>query len=147
MAFPEMKVYCPHQPTRLVNNGTFTKNPKPAAPTFIPLPVPLYAKNAAKVHPNNPSFFSLKLSNCLLTVFTPRSPPTQSSERKQSKGCWWELPTSLLTLILIFNLSCIKCLTKYCKAQTAICKSFINILKRSIFKDYDLLSCLACVKL
>lgn len=140
-----MKVYCPHQPTRLVNNGTFTKNPKPAAPTFIPLPVPLYAKTAAKVHPNNPSFFSLKLSNCLLTVFTPLKPSNSVLREKTVQRLL--VGTTYFTLILIFNLSCIKCLTKYCKAQTAMCKSFINILKLSIFKDYDLLSCLAHVKL
>lgn len=50
MTFPEMKVYCPPQPARPINNGTFTKKPEPTTPTFLPLPVPLHAQTAAKVH-------------------------------------------------------------------------------------------------
>lgn len=82
MAFPEMKVYCPPQPARPINNGTFTKNPELTTPTYhyqyrcTPEPLPKYIEN-------NPPFSSLKLSNCLLTVFTPPAP------RKRSKR-WWE---------------------------------------------------------
>lgn len=55
------KFIVPPQPTRLVNNGTFTKNPKPTAPTFIPLPVPLlYAKTAAKIHPKQSPFLLIE---------------------------------------------------------------------------------------
>ncbi len=110
MAFPEMKVYCPPQPTRLVNNGTFTKNPKPTAPTFIPLPVPLYAKTAAKIHPNNPPFSSLKPSNCLLTVFTPLKPSNSTLRGKNSPNalsgnCMYtiKLQSSFLTFLIIIK--------------------------------------------
>lgn len=110
MAFPEMKVYCPPQPTRLVNNGTFTKNPKPTAPTFIPLPVPLYAKTAAKIHPNNPPFSSLKPSNCLLTVFTPLKPSNSTLGGKNSPNalggnCMYtiKLQSSFLTFLIIIK--------------------------------------------
>lgn len=54
MAFPEMKVYCPPQPARPINNGTFTKNPELTTPTFLPLPGLLYARTAAKVHRKQP---------------------------------------------------------------------------------------------
>lgn len=67
MAFPEMKVYCPSQPAWPINNGTFTKNPEPRAPTFPASPVPCTPKPLPK-HSDPPS--PLKSSNCLLAVFT-----------------------------------------------------------------------------
>lgn len=90
MAFPEMKVYCPPQPTRLVNNGTFTKNPKRTAPNFIPLPVTLYAKTAAKVHPKQSPF--LLIETFQLSVNSVYSiEALQLYARRERSKCWWEL--------------------------------------------------------
>ena len=102
-----MKVYCPPQPTRLVNNGTFTKNPEPTVPTFVPLPTPPCAKTAAKVHPNNPPFYSLKPSNCLLTGFTPLKPSNSTLTGKSRPNAVGGNCTCARFAIIVLQSSCV----------------------------------------